>query len=79
MRVLLQHAYRLFACVCTFAADTEKARESGVGFVHNTLLLDHPEKSCLSFPWRVAPKPVWHAVCDAFVSSVLESLCTKPV
>ncbi|KAF5828342.1 Aldehyde/histidinol dehydrogenase [Dunaliella salina] len=39
----------------------QKARESGVGHVHNTLLLDHPVKSVLSMPWIVVPKPIWHA------------------
>mmetsp|Transcript_21429 Transcript_21429/g.59358 ORF Transcript_21429/g.59358 Transcript_21429/m.59358 type:complete len:591 (-) Transcript_21429:722-2494(-) len=41
--------------------DSQKSRESGVGHVHNTLLLDHPVKSVLSMPWIVVPKPIWHA------------------
>jgi len=33
--------------------------ESGRGVVHNTFLFDHPQKSVVRFPWRIAPKPVW--------------------
>ena len=27
--------------------------------MHNTFLFDHPQKSVVRFPWRIAPKPVW--------------------
>ena len=33
--------------------------ESGVGYVHNTLLLDHPQKSVFRGPFVIKPKPVW--------------------
>lgn len=32
---------------------------SGNCAVHNTLLLDHPEKSILYCPWRFKPLPFW--------------------
>ncbi|MEE2750048.1 MAG: NAD-dependent aldehyde dehydrogenase, partial [Myxococcota bacterium] len=32
---------------------------SGIGTVHNTYLVDHPEKSVLRAPFRINPKPVW--------------------
>ncbi len=34
---------------------------SGRGTVHNTLLFDHPQKSVLKAPFRIAPMPVWFA------------------
>ena len=34
---------------------------SGIGFVHNTYMLDRPEKSVLRAPLRVKPKPIWHS------------------
>ncbi len=33
--------------------------ESGRGVVHNPFMLDHPQKSVLRAPFRMAPKPVW--------------------
>ncbi len=36
-----------------------QAAQSGIGFVHNTYLLDHPEKSILRAPLRTSPKPIW--------------------
>lgn len=33
--------------------------QSGCGVVHNTLMLDRPQKSILRAPFRVAPKPPW--------------------
>ncbi|MCB9735427.1 MAG: aldehyde dehydrogenase family protein [Deltaproteobacteria bacterium] len=33
--------------------------QSGRGFVHNTLLLDHPEKTVVRGPFRPFPKPPW--------------------
>lgn len=35
--------------------------QSGRGFVHNTLLIDHPQKSVLRAPFKIAPKPAWFA------------------
>ena len=32
---------------------------SGIGTVHNTYLVDHPEKAVLRAPFRINPKPVW--------------------
>jgi hypothetical protein len=32
---------------------------SGSGFVHNTLLLDHPEKTIVRGPFRIRPTPPW--------------------
>jgi len=33
--------------------------KSGIGFVHNTYLLDRPEKTVLRSPLALSPKPVW--------------------
>lgn len=41
--------------------NTREAIGSGVGFVHNTYLLDHPAKSVIEAPFRIRPKPVWFA------------------
>lgn len=35
--------------------------QSGIGFVHNTYLLDRPEKTVLRAPLRVKPKPIWNS------------------
>ncbi|MGO8996427.1 MAG: aldehyde dehydrogenase family protein [Polyangiaceae bacterium] len=35
--------------------------QSGSGVVHNTFLLDHPQKSVVFAPFRMRPKPVWFA------------------
>jgi len=35
--------------------------QSGRGFVHNTFLLDHPQKSIVRAPFRIRPTPVWFA------------------
>ncbi|NND99333.1 MAG: hypothetical protein HKN47_18595 [Pirellulaceae bacterium] len=35
--------------------------KSGIDFVHNTYLLDRPEKSVLRAPLRVKPKPIWNS------------------
>lgn len=32
---------------------------SGNCFVHNTLLFDHPEKTVVTLPWRMAIYPPW--------------------
>ncbi len=34
---------------------------SGQGFVHNTYLFDHPQKSVLTAPFRIFPTPAWFA------------------
>jgi acyl-CoA reductase-like NAD-dependent aldehyde dehydrogenase len=33
--------------------------QSGTGVVHNTFLLDHPQKSVVRAPFRMKPTPVW--------------------
>jgi acyl-CoA reductase-like NAD-dependent aldehyde dehydrogenase len=33
--------------------------QSGAGVVHNTFMLDHPQKSVLRAPFRIAPTPAW--------------------
>ncbi len=33
--------------------------KSGIGFVHNTYLLDRPEKTILRAPLAMSPKPIW--------------------
>jgi len=35
--------------------------QSGIGWVHNTYLLDGIEKNVLEGPLTVAPKPLWFA------------------
>ena len=35
--------------------------QSGIGFVHNTFLLDEPQKTVLSGPLRMHPKPIWYS------------------
>jgi hypothetical protein len=35
--------------------------QSGTGVVHNSFLLDHPQKSVVFAPFRIRPKPVWFA------------------
>jgi hypothetical protein len=34
---------------------------SGIGFVHNTLMFERPEKTVLWGPFRMVPKPAWFA------------------
>eukprot|EP00042_Codosiga_hollandica_P049285 m.569840 g.569840 ORF g.569840 m.569840 type:complete len:589 (-) comp57843_c0_seq2:111-1877(-) len=34
---------------------------SGIGFVHNALMFDHPQKSVVYAPFKIFPKPVWFA------------------
>ena len=34
---------------------------SGRGFVHNALLIDHPQKSIVRAPFRMSPTPAWFA------------------
>jgi hypothetical protein len=35
--------------------------QSGTGVVHNAFLFDHPQKSVVTAPFRMMPKPVWFA------------------
>lgn len=35
--------------------------QSGIGFVHNTFLLNRPEKTVLTAPLRMHPKPIWYS------------------
>jgi hypothetical protein len=35
--------------------------QSGTGWVHNTLMFSHPQKTVVRAPFRVRPKPVWFA------------------
>ena len=35
--------------------------KSGIGFVHNTYLLDQPEKTVLRTPLTMTPKPIWYS------------------
>lgn len=42
-----------------FPGHTPRDIKSGMGFVHNTFLFDHPQKSVLLGPWRYVPKPFW--------------------
>jgi len=42
-----------------FPGNSPKDIGSGNGFVHNTTLLDEPQKGVLWFPWRECKKPFW--------------------
>lgn len=44
-----------------FPGHTPDDIRSGVGFVHNTLMFDRPQKTVIRAPFRVFPKPVWFA------------------
>jgi acyl-CoA reductase-like NAD-dependent aldehyde dehydrogenase len=44
-----------------FPGHTAQDIQSGVGVVHNTLMFDRPQKTVVSAPFRVWPKPVWFA------------------
>ena len=49
--------------------------ESGIGSVHNTFLLDRPEKSVISSPLTFYPKPVWfstHRRCESVARNLLK-------
>lgn len=35
--------------------------QSGIGFVHNTYMLNHPQKTVLRSPLKFMPKPMWFA------------------
>jgi acyl-CoA reductase-like NAD-dependent aldehyde dehydrogenase len=42
-----------------FPGHTPEDIQSGVGFVHDTWLFDHPEKTVLRAPFRIRPTPAW--------------------
>jgi acyl-CoA reductase-like NAD-dependent aldehyde dehydrogenase len=42
-----------------FPGHTARDIQSGVGFVHNTLMFDRPQKTVVQAPFYVWPKPVW--------------------
>lgn len=44
-----------------FPGHTPQDIRSGVGFVHNTLMFDRPQKTVVQAPFYVWPKPVWFA------------------
>jgi hypothetical protein len=44
-----------------FPGHTLRDIKSGVGFVHNTLMFDRPQKTVIQAPFYVWPKPVWFA------------------
>lgn len=44
-----------------FPGHTLKDIQSGRGVVHNTYLIDHPQKSVLRAPFNIFPLPVWFA------------------
>ncbi len=42
-----------------FPGHTARDIQSGVGFVHNTMMFDRPQKTVVQAPFYVWPKPVW--------------------
>jgi len=44
-----------------FPGHTPRDIQSGTGVVHNSSLLDHPEKSIARAPFRIWPTPAWFA------------------
>ena len=44
-----------------FPGHTRQDIQSGTGVVHNSLMLDHPQKSVVRAPFRINPTPVWFA------------------
>ena len=44
-----------------FPGHPQEDIQSGSGVVHNSFLLDHPQKSVVFAPFRMRPKPVWFA------------------
>ncbi|MEB3293481.1 MAG: aldehyde dehydrogenase family protein [Synechococcales bacterium] len=44
-----------------FAGNPLEAVQSGRGFVHNTYLLEHPQKSVFYAPFQIFPTPTWFA------------------
>jgi acyl-CoA reductase-like NAD-dependent aldehyde dehydrogenase len=53
----------LYALVSTtwgaFPGHTPEDIQSGTGVVHNSYLIDHPQKSVIRAPFRIKPTPVW--------------------
>ncbi len=54
--------------------------QSGIGFVHNTFLLNRPEKTILRSPLASRPKPIWFPShrCPESVAWQLLNLYTQP-
>ena len=54
--------------------------QSGIGSVHNTFLLDRPEKVILSSPLTIFPKPLWFSThrCPEAVADRLARLYLEP-
>lgn len=54
--------------------------QSGIGSVHNTLLLHQPEKTIVQAPLNLFPKPVWYSThgCPDMVAWRLCALYTEP-
>jgi acyl-CoA reductase-like NAD-dependent aldehyde dehydrogenase len=44
-----------------FPGHTLQDVRSGIGVVHNSYLLDHPQKSVVKAPFRIMPTPAWFA------------------
>ncbi len=44
-----------------FPGHTPEDIQSGTGVVHNSFLLDHPQKSVVFAPFRIRPTPAWFA------------------
>ena len=42
-----------------YTGNTASNVGSGIGFVHNTMMFDHPEKGVLWGPWVYQPRPFW--------------------
>ena len=42
-----------------FPGHTLQNIESGIGTVHNTFLIDHPQKSVVKAPFTIKPTPAW--------------------
>ena len=42
-----------------FAGSTIDNVQSGIGFVHNTYMLNRPQKTILKSPLTIFPKPIW--------------------
>ncbi len=42
-----------------YPGHTPKDIQSGAGVVHNSFLFDHPQKSVVRAPFRIAPAPFW--------------------
>lgn len=54
--------------------------QSGIGSVHNTYLLERPEKTVLSSPLTIFPKPMWFSThrCPESVARSLQRLYLSP-